>query len=819
MRPRPQSIRQLARSRLLSRWVATPAAVDLRLREIDAKIVQFVKDATHNSYFEEQLVRFRRAVPGEEMYIKGGMDLGWARTFALYINGLSADRRNLVEHWLTKTRGIWHDSRALFAVFKELSGLYKWAGELANPDWRFMINLELFGGYQETLEFDEAVEKAKKWLGNTQERYGVPGDEDAWEAEFREQARKACKEITDRIKSADDLTFQDYMRHPIYRGSAGSSDGKPARVEINGREQAARKSKWASALTSDPIDLEREYVNYVGPKIYVFVKREKGKARLVARVDNKTNDLEGFILAHMERGMKNVPCYPLTHDNVFSVKESDKLAERLAAGGVGLPVDGVEFDHNVRKQQNYRVTYEELIAQLANKSLSRSRADVLGVGARLLDGFRHGVGRVYVQRGKKSASFDWTSGFVSGSRLTAALEQIILIAHARTVVAMAERRLAVNIKPSCEWGQGDDYSAVVDSVTHGALYCELWAAAGFPVNPNKNFIGGATCGGARTEFLRKVITADGGKGYPARVISSIVWRNPISSEDGQFASARGVLDLWHTAIGRGYEAASAKRFIVGEVCRVSRLKSSDVVNALGTPIPNGGFGWHELFGSSYEQVAVDERPNRPTWHIVSQLSGLVFENAFATTQPWGQEAVAQERNFFRDRIVPKQFRPKVESVAKRVTPIWPDQGGENRLKRLEQELATVTAPGILSLRTSETIRQNMPTIEPLYIETLVLNKQWQLLKHLLQSSFDPMGLLSNADRTLTVDAITGHLPSFSPVLMQWSGAAAAAFSSQVASLVRRASSRWTYNSFRSWCFGVSTITASVMARRHAVWGP
>lgn len=411
-----------------------------------------------------------------------------------------------------------------------LGMIYKKYQHLLNNNWMYFVDLETLGDYMSNLTPEQMYERVKIWLG-TKRQHELP------DFDFYELYRFGCDAFfSQTIKpfNKPELTISQFLSDPMYWATTGSSDGK--RLFDKTGNFKAKKSKWATAVASSLTELISLFYSTRSQILRASVKRELAKARMIISGDLPNYLRMSYISYWLENVLRDHP-----HTTLFYNKmQMQKMWEDMISNTVPLDreinmindqpnmtLDESKFDHEVDSKM-LTITLESIetvISEFAPTSMKEMLLEAMTlVKNSIID---NGVVVIRDKKDKKLVYIN--NGIASGWRWTALLDTISNIAKVfafRLVLVLRNSTDIndVNLDAIKDFtSQGDDLRSRTRSYLHAELFQKLYTEAGFQVHPKKFFVSKYA-----DEFLRKVALY--GKtltGYPARGVSTLVFRNPI----------------------------------------------------------------------------------------------------------------------------------------------------------------------------------------------------------------------------------------------------------------------------------------------------
>jgi hypothetical protein len=248
-------------------------------------------------------------------------------------------------------------------------------------------------------------------------------------------------------------------------------------------------------------------------------------------------------------------------------------------------------------------------------------------------------------------------GILSGWRWTAFLDTLMNWAEMYCARQMVTGTGALDPVISLV-AQGDDDQVTLRNMNSAAA---LWAAydiMNFDVNPTKFFISRT-----RDEYLRQVIERFVVSGYPARGITSILWRNPASSDPPEgLLRADETLKAWNTLLGRGLDYDKCVTQLVRDIGAGNGLTKAETLILLSTPKTFGGLGFFDAApyvegGNVYvPALKLDKGQGTVVTDIIGELKGLTptvtaFDAVTTVTDSQQRAAVVDMLTLPRAKVV------------------------------------------------------------------------------------------------------------------------------------------------------------------------
>lgn len=498
------------------------ATSKLSLSLLDLKYVEILKKLKtdvpelYSGSIQLKLKRIRRmrdeeSIPNERSWVKRRVEcdmLGWVATDPA-IMGISllsrsvkqSDRRcfnNIIQEAGLNVARTWGEfitrAKALTIVAKALQSKL-------HPEWIKLVDLQLLAAYQFEKPQPDSTDLTD-WLVNVRD-HELLGDSESWYSLFSEGVDSFISTLT--IKGMKyPLTVEQFVKQPALWATSGSSvRAKKAAQQVG----AQRSTKWVLAYTTDQAQLadmiNSSHRNILKP----FVKPdEKIKARFIVTADDPPSMKMSYLEYAMQRTLQSCKVSTLFMNNEQYMELFSKLNDYHTSGMVNLDIDQDSFDHQISK----RMVLIIIRALIKLAYASDPRPEILFVGQQLLSDFQ----QMYIQM-PDGSSLQWNNGVASGWRWTALIDTIVNYAESFMVQQLNTRYS--DDEPKLQNVQGDDNTTLYSTYDGALSAMACWQLAGIDFNVSKTLI--ATENG---EYLRMVYGSGNVRGYPARVLSSLL---------------------------------------------------------------------------------------------------------------------------------------------------------------------------------------------------------------------------------------------------------------------------------------------------------
>lgn len=463
-------------------------------------------------------------------------------------------------------------------ALKEVSTWYKKGGSMLDRDWRAFVSLETVGGYRDPAEAPDLVAEAKEWVGRTIEYNPLMSTDRASRFKMLDELFALGRNQISTVLSID-----EFIADPSLYCTAGSGRGLPrlhaeALEWRNGEWQAGEvrldSSKWAGFLAMTPAQIKELLLKKVKQRNRMFIKPdEREKIRSITVQDPPTYLKMSFVHFYLRQLLADNPKIPLYQSATMRAESAGQFASSTTGSAfVRMPIDQTSMDHNVSLS-----LILDIIAYFMSRMPNAEARQVAGLIYYALDG-----GWLEVEvAGAVAAVIEILCGVLSGWEMTA------LINSLASYIQFTEIARAVKIRVASSEFFGDDVKAALMSTRDCVSLYAGYGAYGLTVNAKKFWISPD-----RDEFLRLVSERGVVRGYPARVITGLLWQRPRSQPQSGYAGLLQQSTSWLQLISRGGDPTKVAFHAAREVQRVLKV-APDVAEAiLHTPKAFGGLGWY-----------------------------------------------------------------------------------------------------------------------------------------------------------------------------------------------------------------------------------
>jgi hypothetical protein len=412
---------------------------------------------------------------------------------------------------------------------RKLSEFMKKKGTQADKRWRYLVDLHRLNDYIKPPPASEFVEDIKDWV-QRRPKHTWNGDEEEWYRRYELAVNKVLFRSGKRPGKL--MSVDDFIQNgDVWCTSGSGFEPDAGKLEILDRDrnekEYVKKNKWSVRWGLSNYKVKKLLFKKRRQICKAVPKAEPAKVRAVISSDLSLYLKMTYISTFLDQILAG------RTDSTLWMSDADrmKLWEDMAYDGTWrMPLDQSEFDKNVTKRQvliKVRCIKKLLEAYGATEQM----LEIMDLILYALDG-----GYVIVD----GQRIDIENGILSGWRWTALLDTIANLAEVEMAKDWVTENSVIDHGIIEVNAQGDDDKFKIRTRRGAVAIWLAYESFGLGVNPGKFFLDKD-----RDEYLRRVMDGDKITGYPARSISSIMFRNPINeSEPVGAARVRSTFGKW-----------------------------------------------------------------------------------------------------------------------------------------------------------------------------------------------------------------------------------------------------------------------------------
>jgi hypothetical protein len=498
----------------------------------------------------------------------------------LYLDLLPLHKMKLVREFLHMVNIF--RIRRMDDLRKQLKSVSEWAkkcGETMFPNrlWMLLVNLETLTGYLDIDDVDDVFGDVEKWVGEVREHALDDGD---WNELFVNGVDTFIRKCAVSPANVRVLPLDMWVADVAIWARSGSTRYKSS-VTVNGKKSL--KNKWSTALSMEPEKIVKLMLDtkLVKQEPRVVVKREKGKVRVVISSDDLLYWRMSYVGTWIESMMQNHPNSSL----LISKKRKKDIWTHcwrlLNNGSTAVPLDQSHFDWQPTKRMILDTMDRWRLAMLEYEDNWTTRL-IWDLIMKTMDNYTL-VSFVNVAR----KPVTYRSGLLSGLRWTALLGTVI---NAAEFFAIKAHLSTLGYPPIVDQflAQGDDDLLMLGNKMDTLTILGGYQEADIDVNPWKFFVSNV-----RQEYLRLVMEDGYVGGYPARSVSALTERGPLSIDPGKGPSRVSTL-IRNWIIFCSRMGCDVNRnfwsLILQDLHGASGSDVNTIVDWILTPASLGGFG-------------------------------------------------------------------------------------------------------------------------------------------------------------------------------------------------------------------------------------
>lgn len=526
------------------------------------KIDKSITGPAFTGYNEVKRFRKYRVMPRKEFR---NFDFVTGVNYTLYLDLIPNDVYALVYKIFMESTTC--ENRAqLYDYLGQWGNYAKYKRDELHVLWYCLIDLRSLMGYNyNQLDLGEIKTMTKDWI-NKKSEYKLPGID--WHEAMKVELRELFSRCGGRLPEVT-LNLDEFIFDRDLWGTGGASH-LLIKEKIAG-VPSLPKTKHTIAYTYKTNELMNEvkYGNIQRNKV-VEKRDELGKRRLIITSSDAMYLNMSYVSYYLESLLRNTPSLYMTYD----ADERHTMWEQFTtyANRINVPLDQESFDH--QKSMKYICTIIDAIEEFLLKY------DLPDDVYNCIDRIRYGIENAYVEF-SDGETLKVMSGILSGWRWTALFDSLGNYCDVRIPCRL------LNIKPVIHISMGDDSGLVMNSENEAYSLIYTMQRAGIVINPRKFWVGRKY-----NEFLRKFITFNNSiKSYPARMVSRLCWRSPLSQSTRIGESKPYELcDNWLAMSRRGVKWCRIFFHMVNDISRAMSYVKAVVIDWLFTARTLGGGG-------------------------------------------------------------------------------------------------------------------------------------------------------------------------------------------------------------------------------------
>lgn len=413
---------------------------------------------------------------------------------------------------------------------RKLSEYAKKKGTICDINWRYLVDMHRLNDFLPYADESKFEEDIQDWVQRAP-KHTWNGDEDEWYRRFTEEVNTLF--LSSGKTPGEIMTVDEFVLNGDIWCTSGSGFEPDYREKIKiknidkDQDVTPTRSKWSVMWSLSKYKLKRLLFKKRYQVCKAVQKSEPGKVRAVI-----SSDLSLYLkmtycslwFDQLLQGNTASTLWMSKHDRFM-------LWQRMEADGTWrMPLDQSEFDKNVTLRQ-----VDIMVTVMIDIATKMSAPDAVIEIMHLIK-YSLSSGFVFVN-GK---SIEIRNGILSGWRWTAFFDTIVNICELKMATQWVKEATGFDPGLTEFNAQGDD-DWTKFKTRRGAIGVWLaYESFGLDVNPGKFFLDNR-----RDEYLRRVYDKGIVTGYPARSVTSILWRNPISEKEIVGAErCRSIFNKW-----------------------------------------------------------------------------------------------------------------------------------------------------------------------------------------------------------------------------------------------------------------------------------
>jgi hypothetical protein len=398
---------------------------------------------------------------------------------------------------------------------KRLSEYIKKKGANAEEHWRYLVDLHRLRDFLPYATEDAFIDDIVDWV-QRKPVHSWNGDEEEWYRRFEQHAEKvlfSSGRPPEKIISIDEFVTNGDLWCTSGSGFEPGTDKLRVFNRKKDSEVEVKKTKWSVRWNLSKYEIKRKLWKKREQICKAVQKSEPGKVRAVISSDLSLYLKMSYISTFLDQILRG------RTDSTLFMSKDDRfdLWQKMAFDGTyRMPLDQSEFDKNVTRRQ-VLILLKVLKKLIAHFGATKEMLDIMDLIIYALSGGYVIIGgqRVYI-----------LNGILSGWRWTALLDTLVNLIELSMAKEWVEENSSIKVLLKDYNAQGDDDWLKFEDRKSAIAIWLAYESFGLFVNPGKFFLDTT-----RDEYLRRVYDKGKITGYPARSVTGICFRNPVSEKE------------------------------------------------------------------------------------------------------------------------------------------------------------------------------------------------------------------------------------------------------------------------------------------------
>jgi hypothetical protein len=535
----------------------------------------------------------------------------WGPTFS---RGLTAYYllmpKEIRKEFLTNLRAFkWldtpHTEEWILTSMGRLSQIANKYGPQFSKYWTFYLGLDTLGDYKLPMEQDEFDAEVKEWLGKESRFYGTEGTEGLYKKFWKESVDLWWMHGTN-VDEEKFPTWDEWLNDPGYYITQGSSYHKLLQwKDKDGALHWGGRSKANTAWCQSTDDLRDELETIRPIELRPAVKRERKRARPVIGVQDASFKRQRYLYEWASKLMAGTTVSPNFMREQQRWLDKQEFIMETGLTTVKLPAD---ISRNDQEWQWWEFIGQMLGLRRAIERCAGTRKNdllrVWDIEYRSITTFRNKHPVVQNKSNGRHHITYWTSGLPTGMGFTSLFNTCRSYALTMACGKLCERLIGIDPITREPQTLGDDIHLYFSTLKNAVLWYITTTIVDINFHTQKFFLAID-----RDDFLR-VLSLKGvmSTGPPARLITSLLWRNPVNRPPPKGAARmREQADLWSKADARGL---IVKPWIYQDLARGNGISIDLTKQLCQTPGALGGLGVDDFSGRGAVEITYAQQVTR-----------------------------------------------------------------------------------------------------------------------------------------------------------------------------------------------------------------